>query len=457
MRITIITPPFGYKGAKSNSIQMAPPILEYLASMTLHARPDAHVALVDANREDPDFGSIDADLVVFSTLTAQSPWVYRKADFLRKRGIRVVIGGMHVTALPEEGKPHADSIVIGEAESVWGKVLDDVEKGELKPFYHGERLPLAHLPKRVRGLLKSDYRFDSFFTTRGCPYHCTFCSVRLFFGDTVRYRPINEVIEEVASSPKRMLMNIDDNIWGLNIERSIDLFREMSRSTKGKYWFGQGDLITVQKKRGDELLTWANRSGLTTVMVGWESNNPDSLEDYNAGTKQGRDRVDAIRKIRDNGIDVMLFLMLGGRKDTPEDYEGALELCDKLDVSAHPVTLTPLPGTELYEEYKDYLIEGFKWDDIDGFTALFKHDDPRMTPENRKQAILWLWERLYTWPRILRRIRKISAKGFPMAHLNSFIIQLAYKRVLIGECVKAYSDPDFKIGKFINPATEDNK
>lgn len=446
MRIAIITPPFGEKGTKSNSVQVAPPILEYLASLTLHIRPETQITLIDCNREDPDFDSIEADLTVFSSLTPQALWVYRKADYLRKKGTKVVIGGMHVTVLPEEGKLHADSIVVGEAESVWKMVLEDAEKGSLRPFYHGERLPLADLPKRVRGLLKSDYRFDSFFTTRGCPYHCTFCSVRLFFGDTVRYRPINEVVEEIASSPKRMLMNIDDNIWGLNIDRSIELFKEISINAKGKYWFGQGDLITVQKKRGDELLKWASRSGLTTVMVGWESSNPGTLDDYNAGTKQGKDRVEAIKRIRGQGIDVMLFIMLGGRNDGPGDYEGVLELCDRLDVCAHPVMLLPLPGTELYKEYKDYLIEGHDWDDFMGNTALFRHDDPRMTPENREQAILWLWERLFTWPRILRRITKISRKGFPMSHVNSLIVQWAH-RSAFGAYVAAHRDPQFDIKK----------
>lgn len=448
MRITFITPPFGAKGAKSNSIPMAPPVLEYLATLTLHVRPDTQITLIDANREDFSADFIDADLVIFSSLTPQAPWVYRMADLLRKKGMKVIMGGMHVTVLPEEGKLHADSVVVGEAESVWGRVLEDAEKGRLAPFYYGERLSLEGLPKKVRGLLKSDYRFDSFFTSRGCPYHCTFCSVRRFFGDTVRYRPIRDVVEEISSSPKQVLMNIDDNIWGLDIDRSIELFKEISKGAKGKYWFGQGDLITVQKKKGDELLKWANLSGLTGVMVGWESSNIDSLEEYNAKTKQGKDRIDAIKKIRDYGIDVTLFIIVGGRNDDPSDYEGVLELCDRYALSAHPVMLTPYPGTELYDAYKEYLIEGLDWDDIDGNTALFRHDDPRMTPENRKQATLWLWESLYTWPRILRRIKKISRKGFPGAHINSLMMQWAYKRAF-GKDGENLRDKSFNIGKMI--------
>lgn len=225
-----------------------------------------------------------------------------------------------------------------------------------------------------------------------------------------------------------MLMNIDDNIWGININRSIELFKQLSAEVKGKWWFGQADLVTVQHKKGDEMLKWANRSGLTTVMVGWESNSLESLEQYNAKTKQGRDRQDAIKKIRDNGIDVMLFIMVGARSEKIDEYMRILEVCDKLDVSAHPVMLTPFPGTELYEEYKSYLIPGKEWDDFDGNTALYYHDNPYMTPENREQAVLWIRKELFTWPRILRRLGKISLKGFPVAHVNSLMLQWAHRR-----------------------------
>jgi radical SAM superfamily enzyme YgiQ (UPF0313 family) len=428
MKITIISPPFGEKGEKSNNLQMAPPVLEYLASLIYQINPEIEVELIDANREDVVLESLSGDMVFFSTLTPQAPWVYRNADALRNIGKKVVIGGMHVTALPEEGKLHADAILVGEAESVLARLLADAADGRLAPFYYGERLPLEGLPVRRRGLLKSRYRFDSFFTERGCPYRCTFCSVRRFFGDTIRYRPIPEVVTEVASSPNRMLMNIDDNIWGININHSIELFKEFSKQVKGKWWFGQADLITVQRARGEEMLEWANRSGLTTVMLGWESSNIKTLEEYKAVTKQGRNRVDAIKKIRDHGIDVMLFIMVGGRNENSDDYMRILEVCDKLDVSAHPVMLTPFPGTELYEEYKEYLLQDKQWDDYDGNTALFRHDDPLMTPENREQAVLWLRRELFTWPRIIRRLSKISLKGLPMAHFNSLMLQWAHRR-----------------------------
>lgn len=436
MKLTIISPPFGKGGTKSVGIQViAPPVLEYLAILAQKIRPDIEIELIDANKEDFDADKINTDIAAFSALTPYAPWVYKQADMIRTRGIKVIIGGMHVTALPEEGKQHADSIVVGEAESVWENILEDAEKNKLLPFYYGERLPLDGFVKRDTGLLKASYRFDSFFTARGCPYRCTFCSVRKFFGDTMRYRPISEVVHDVAASPKNMLMNIDDNIWGININRSIELYKELSENVKGKYWFGQADLITVQHKNGDELLKWTKRSGLTTVMVGWESENTKSMEEYNANTKQGRNRIDAVKKIKGYGIDVVLFIMVGSRSENLDDYKRIVDLCDKLHVCAHPVMLIPYPGTELYEQYKDYLIPNIGWDRFDGSTSLFYHDNPEMTPENREIALLWLWKEIFRWQRILKSISRISLKGFPMAHFNSFMFQWAHQRAF-----KEYAD-----------------
>lgn len=446
MKITIISPPLGEKGEKSDSLQMAPPILEYLASLIYSVDPNIEIELIDANREDFLPSELTGDAFFLSTLTPQAPWAYRIADALMAIGKTVVLGGMHPTVLPDEAKQHCHSVVIGEAESIIKDLLIDLQSNNLKPTYAGERLPLDILPKRRRGLLKGNYMFDSFLTAKGCPYLCSYCSVMKYFGKTMRFRPIDDIVLEVSSSPQRMLMNIDDNIWGLNIVRSIELFKRLSSEAKGKHWFGQGDLITVQQKQGKELLKWAVKSGLTTVMVGWESNSDDVLFDYKADIKQGRDRVEALKMIRDYGIDVMMFMMVGGRNDSIDDYLRILEVCDKLDVSAHPVMVTPFPGTDMYDEYKEFLYDGKEWDDFDGNQALFSHDDPIMTIENREQATLWLRRELFTWGRIAKRIKKIARYGFPYAHLNSLMLQWAHKKAFT-EYADLHLKKDFDIYK----------
>jgi radical SAM superfamily enzyme YgiQ (UPF0313 family) len=423
MRLLLVSPPFGEKGQTSKGLPIAPPVLEYLAGLTRQLRPDVEIALVDANKDEVVPERVEADLVGFTVLTPQSPWVYRTSDRLRGRGIQVVLGGIHVRACPDEASAHADALVIGEAEGIWGQLLDDAAGRRLKPIYHDELPPLEGLPRPLTGLLRHTYPFGAFFTARGCPHRCTFCSVHEYFGDRVRFRPVKEVAEEVAASSRRLFWNIDDNVWGTRLDRSVALFREMSQTVRGKWWFGSTDLVTVQNPRGRELVRWARKAGCTAVLVGWESNNREALREYKALAKQGADRLDALKLIRDGGVEVMLFIMVGGRQDRPEDYDGIRELCLREKVSAHPVMTTPFPGTELHEAYRPHFREGLSWDWYDGNHAVFRHDDPAMNETFREDALMELRADLFRLPLILGRLTKIGWRGFPMSHITSWMLQ----------------------------------
>jgi len=421
MKLALVSPPFGEKGQMSKGLPIAPPVLEYLAGLTRMVAPDVEVELIDANKEAFDPENAEADLFGFTVLTPQAPWVYRTADGLRQAGKRVLLGGIHVSALPEEARPHADAVVLGEADGIWKGLLNDAKNGNLKPVYQGDLLPIEGIPRPVTDLWKTRYVYGYFQTSRGCPFRCTFCSVHKFYGGKVRLRPIDEVVGEVAQSKWRLFWGIDDNIWGTNVARSIELYREMSLNVKRKWWFGSADIVSVEHPRSEELLRYARKAGLTAALLGWESNNLLSLKEYRAFGKQGSRRRDAIKKIRDHGIEVMLFVMAGGRQDAREDFDGIYKLCEELKVSAHPVMTTPFPGTDLYEEYKPYLIPGLDWDSFDGNHAVFEH--PTMSPSEREDAVIALRARLFTVPKILRRIFQISLKGFPMSHITSWMVQ----------------------------------
>jgi radical SAM superfamily enzyme YgiQ (UPF0313 family) len=421
MKLLIVSPPFGEKGQTSKGLPIAPPVLEYLAGLTRKVKPDAEVRLLDANKHYLNPDDVEEELVGFTVLTPQAPWVYRTADRLRERGRKVVLGGIHVTALPDEAGGHADALVLGEAEGIWKELLDDFGRGGLKPVYTGEQPPLDDLPRPVTDLWDDKYVYGYFQTSRGCPFSCTFCSVHRFFGGKVRHRPIDDVVKEVAASKWKLFWGIDDNIWGTNVKHTIELYREMGRNIRGKWWFGSGDIVSVENPRADELLKNARKAGLTAVLVGWESNNPLSLREYKAVGKQGQRRRDAIKRIRDAGIEVMLFIMVGGRQDTREDFDGIRKLCHELKVSAHPVMTTPFPGTELYEEYRPYLTPGLGWDSFDGNHAVFEHD--AMSPVDREQALIRLRTDLFSVPQILRRMLKVSWRGFPMSHVTSWMVQ----------------------------------
>ncbi len=424
MKILLVFPAM----PNSGRAPVAPPVLEYLGALTLRAAPDTQLELLDANIQPFDALAVDADLVGISIMTATATWAYAAADALRARGIKVVLGGIHATALPEEASLHADAVVVGEAESVWAEVLTDAERGKIQQFYHGERLQLDDMPMPLFGALSGSYRFRVVFTTRGCPHRCTFCSVRRFFGDTVRFRPIGHVVDEVRACPGSVYFNGDDNIWGADTARSIELFKALAEHAP-RPWYGFGDLRSVQGERGDELIAAARASGLFSVWVGWEGDE-QRLGGYRASSKQGSDREQAIRRLKAAGIDVVLFVVLGSRSDCLADFDQVVALADRLDVGIHPVLLTPFPGTELYEEYEQWLLPGMGWDRYTGTHAVFEHPDPDMSPDARERAYYETSLNLLSFRRIVGHTLRIPLAGFPKTHLLSLMKALPVRRAM---------------------------
>lgn len=417
MKVALVKPPmpFGWT-------PVAPPILEYLGALTKQAMPDVDLYLIDGSATQVNPDQLDFDLVGISCLTATAVPGYRIADGFRKKGVRVVIGGLHASALPTEAQQHADAVVVGEAESVWPEVLQDAKKGDLKPVYYGQQLPLDDLPTPLYGHLKGRYRFRGVFTSRGCPFNCSFCSVKQFFGAGIRHRPIADVVRDVEAIPDKIYMNGDENVWAGDAGRVIELFSAL-KGTKKK-WLGFGSLGAVQSPSGDRLLRSARESGLITLWVGWEAVSDESLRVYRAYAKIGRDREEAIRKIKDNGIDVSLFVMLGGRSDTMDDFEKLIEVADRLGVSIHPSLLVPYPSTKLYEEYQPYILKHMGWEYYTGSYALFEHPLPDMTPEARERKFYEVSLKLLTLKRLFMHLTEIPLSVFPSSHIISLMSQL---------------------------------
>jgi radical SAM superfamily enzyme YgiQ (UPF0313 family) len=187
-----------------------------LATVAALFPEEAQVRIINDGIEPVDFDE-KADLVGITAMTSTAPRAYEIADGFRERGVPVILGGIHPTALPQEASSHADSVVIGEAEGVMDAVAEDLKLGKLKKFYQGANRPsLAGLPLPKRGLLNGNRYYaewDMIQTTRGCPFRCDFCSVSEFFGRTYRTRPVEEVVEEVRSlGNHRAIFFVDDNI-----------------------------------------------------------------------------------------------------------------------------------------------------------------------------------------------------------------------------------------------------
>ena len=425
MKIALVSPEFPH----SAKVPMVPPILEYLGALTLREAPETALTLHDANQRPLDPSSLDADLVGVSVWTATAPWAYRFADACRAAGKKVVLGGIHATARPDEAARHADAVVTGEAESCWGELLRDAAAGRLRPRYQGEQRPLDGLVRPLDAGLKGNYQFRAFFTMRGCPYACSFCSVHHFFGRSIRYRPVTEVVDEVAALAGRVWFNGDDNIWGADPDRAVQLFDGLADRTP-RPWYGFGDLRSVQGAQGERLLKAARRSGLFSVWAGWESDTPAALQAFGAVGKQGRHREEAVRRMQGHGLEVVLFMVLGGREDDFDAYRRTLDLADRLRVGVHPVLLTPLPGTALWEAYQPHLLPGLGWDAFTGVRATFHHPDPRMTTAERERQFHEVCREIYRPRRMLRRLAAIHPSGFPGVHALSLVSQLPMRHAL---------------------------
>jgi radical SAM superfamily enzyme YgiQ (UPF0313 family) len=334
--------------SKTNGVVFVPPIgLGYIAAVT---PKNWQVKIID-EAVDP-FVYEPADLVGITATTGQAPRAYEIADVYRKLKIPVVMGGIHASFRPEEALCHVDSIVTGEAEDIWPKVIEDFSRKELKRIYRGAPVDLRQEVRPRRDLFSRKYRFGSIMTSRGCPFSCDFCIVTIFNGSRLRRREINHVIGELKTIPQKYLLFLDDNLLGYTKEhrgQAKELFSEMIKHGIRKKWVAQTSINSLADK---SVLKLARKSGCIGFFVGMESVNEEVLKRMNKGAnlKTGvSSYIDSIRKIHKYGMIVMGNFVLG--------YERGLEELSRdtywmkkspLDIINFAI-LTPYPGTKIFE------------------------------------------------------------------------------------------------------------
>ncbi|MCJ7743863.1 MAG: cobalamin-dependent protein, partial [Dehalococcoidales bacterium] len=200
-----------------------------LAMVSALTPPEVEVSLTDENVTTIDFQK-ETDLVGITALTITAKRAYEIADTFRAIGVKVILGGSHPSALPQEASQHADSVVIGEAEGIWANVIEDFKANKLQRIYSQREQPsLLNLPIPRRDFfVNGAYYFkNTISTTRGCPYACSFCSITSFFGHTYRCRPVEEILKEIETMDhKKLIWFIDDNIVG-NPKFAKELFRAL--------------------------------------------------------------------------------------------------------------------------------------------------------------------------------------------------------------------------------------
>jgi len=210
-RLLLINAATSHKGIGTYRATALPPLnLPYLAAVTPH---HYQIEVLDENVE--PFQYREADIVGITAYTASVYRAYQIAQTYRKKGIITVMGGIHVSMMPQEALQFCDVVVIGEAESIWPKVLEDFESNKLQKEYQSSWVSLDSLPIPRRDILQNrNYRWGSIQTSRGCPMNCSFCSVTAFNGRRFRRRPPDSVIEELEQIPQKNIMVVDDNIIG---------------------------------------------------------------------------------------------------------------------------------------------------------------------------------------------------------------------------------------------------
>ncbi|MCX8036426.1 MAG: B12-binding domain-containing radical SAM protein [Candidatus Sumerlaeia bacterium] len=398
--------------------------LPYVAAMT---PPEHEVRIIDDRHQDVDFDT-DADLIGISALTPNAPRAYRLADEFRRRGKTVVMGGIHVSALPEEALQHCDAVVVGEADGTWVQLLRDFERGRLQRIYKNETWPsLAGLPIPRRDLM-NPWKYlplKTIETTRGCPHNCDFCGVSEYFGKSYRMRPIAEVEAEIKSlfvpqpqiprwawnamkllSPdfpyfatRRLLYVVDNNV-GFNREYLAELTRVI-READVLWWCH----ATINIARDDKMLAMLRDSRCIAVNVGFESLDRAELDEMGKPFNRPEEYETLVRRFHAHNIGVMGTFMIGRDNDTPDTYRQIVDFVNRAQLDwAIALILGPLPDTRSYYRLRDEKrILTDDWEKYDNVHCVVQ---PRngMTPQDIERGFIYIWKNIFSLRSVHHRI-----------------------------------------------------
>ena len=379
-----------------------------LSTVAALTPPDWDVVINDARVAPIDFNQ-KVDLVGITGYTAEIPSTYAIADEFRKRGVPVVLGGVHVSALPSEALEHADAVIIGEAEGAWEKLLADFAAGAMQSTYRSEKfcsMERMKIPRRDLLNRKMYTSFNSLQATRGCPFDCDFCAVTGVFGRKFRTRPVEDVLNEIRAFDTRDFLFADDNICG-----KPDYAKELLRQLipLNKKWGGQTS-ITIAKD--DELLNLYAKSGGRYAFIGIETLSQKNLQDINKSWNKASDYEQAFRKIHRAGINIIGSFIFGLDDDEPFVFRHTFDFIRKTRIAAAQFhILTPFPGTRLYGRMeKDGRIIDRDWSKYHTSEVVFQ--PAKMTIKELQDGYNWIFRETYSARSILSRVFR-SLRGIP--------------------------------------------
>ena len=364
-----------------------------LVAMLLAAiTPEKHTFThIDEEVEDIDFDLPNIDLVALTAMTIQADRAYAIAAEFKKRGVKVALGGIHASVLPDEAAMHVDTVFIGEGENTWLPMLEDLERGQLKSLYNAKDYPPVTelISPRVDVIKHERYSMFPIMATKGCPYSCDFCSIQYSSGNKIRMKPVEQVVEEIQAFEKyntgpikKRYQFVDDNLY-INPKYTKKLFIALRQL--GITWQGQGTLNTL---KDDVTLRLMAESGCRSFSIGFESISEESLKEVNkTGTNHVEDYDEGIKKLIQHGIAPSGFFIFGFDSDDVTVFEKTVNyiknshiICPFFNI------LTPYPGTRVYDRVKERITD-HKWSHYTSIHSVYT--PAKMTSEQLESGMHW--------------------------------------------------------------------
>jgi radical SAM superfamily enzyme YgiQ (UPF0313 family) len=416
MKIVLISPKgplYRHRGGIwRKNLRYMPLTLPTLASL-VPADVNADVELIEEGIADVPEG-LEADLVGMTVITGTAMRAYELSKRFRARGIAVVLGGPHVTLIPEDAQPHADAVVTGYAEETWPELLRDFARGGKgalqKRYRQSAELKLENLPFPRRDLLpaKRYLTTNVFETTRGCVHNCDFCVVPAAWGRKPLQKPPEDVVADIRQHGARKALFVDLNLIS-DREYASRLFTALL-PLKIK-WYG---LSTVLLGDDAELLELAARSGCRGLLMGLESISPEALRQSRKGFNTPERFKELVRKLHAYKIALQGCFVFGLDHDTPDIFLRTAQFAVEAQIDLlRFAVVTPFPNTGLYNRL---LGEGRiltkNWELYDGQHVVFQ--PKQMTVEQLQSGIEAAWKYAYRYSSILRRITA-NPSGIPLA------------------------------------------
>ncbi|MCH4887812.1 B12-binding domain-containing radical SAM protein [Acidaminobacter sp. JC074] len=414
MKIAIISPAGAmhrYTGSFKKPIHYAPLTLTTIAGIL--SKYDIETQIYDETIEAIP-KDIEADMIIITVITGTAPRSYAYGDYYRSRGIKVVMGGVHPSILPQEAKAHCDSVLIGLGEVVIPKMLIDFKNKDLKAFYKDDRSqPWSFsLPDRTLLPKKKYITNSSLEASRGCTNDCSFCAVNAMHDKHYYTKDLKVLVEEIEALDTKGILFVDVNLVA-DRDFAIRLFKALIPLKK--WWFG---LVTADVCNDDELFNLMVKSGCKGLLIGFESISEKGLQTINKYKNHVTDYSELMKKMHSHGISINGTFVFGTDEDKLDVFDRTVEMVQKLKIDLPRYSiLTPFPGTKLYDQLlSENRITDDNWAMFDVQHVV--HQPKHMTRDQLTEGFIKAWRDTYSNSGIIKRIFRPSIL-FPLAVMTN--------------------------------------